>query len=92
MTLETALFLPPGFPFLKYFILFFYYFLAPLGLHCCVDELWQVGATLQLWCVGFLLPWLLLLWSTGSTGRMGFSSCGSQAQLLRGTWGSQTRD
>ena len=39
MTLETALFLPPGFPFLKYFILFFYYFLAPLGLHCCVDFL-----------------------------------------------------
>ena len=31
-----------------------------------------------LWCVGFSLQWLLLLWSTGSR-RVGFSSCGSQA-------------
>ena len=28
-------------------------------------QLWQVGATLQLQCVGFSLWWLLLLWSTG---------------------------
>ena len=46
---------------------------------------------------GFSLWWLLLLWSTGSR-HMGFSSCGSQvlerrlsscgtqAQLLRGMW------
>ena len=31
-------------------------------------------ATLQLWCVGFSLPWLPLLRSTGS-GCLGFSSC-----------------
>ena len=31
-----------------------------------------------LWCVGFSLRWLLLLWSTGSR-RVGFSSCASRA-------------
>ena len=51
----------------------------------------------SLWCAGFLLQWLLLLWSTGSR-HVGFSSCGSRAlerrlsscgtwtQLLRGMW------
>ena len=34
-------------------------------------------ATLQLWCSGFSLWWLLLLQSE-ALGRMGFSSCGSQ--------------
>ena len=50
-----------------------------------------------LWCTGFALQWLLLLWSMGSR-RTGFSSCGSRAQecrlsscdaraqLLRGLW------
>ena len=28
-------------------------------------QLWQVGATLQLWCTDFSLQWLLLLESTG---------------------------
>ena len=32
----------------------------------------------SLWCTGFSLRWLLLLWSTGSR-RTGFSSCGSRA-------------
>ena len=32
-------------------------------------------------CVGFLLWWLLLLWSTGCR-RTGFSSCGMHAQQL----------
>ena len=32
-----------------------------------------------LWCAGFLLPWFLLLWSTGSRCT-GFSSCSTQAQ------------
>ena len=36
-------------------------------------------------CVGFSLWWLLLLWSTGSRC-VGFSSCGSRALLLHGTW------
>ena len=33
----------------------------------------------SLWCAGFSLQWLLLLWSTGSRC-VGFSSCGTQAQ------------
>ena len=36
-------------------------------------------------CASFSLRWLLLLRSTGSR-RLGFSSCGVRAQLLRGTW------
>ena len=55
------------------------------------------GGYSSLWCAGFSLWWLLLLWSTGSR-HVGFSSCGSQAlerrlsswgtraQLLRGMW------
>ena len=35
----------------------------------------------SLWCTGFSSRWLLLLWSTGSR-RVGFSSCGTQAQYL----------
>ena len=57
----------------------------------------------SLWCAGFSLRWLLLLWSTGSR-RMGFSSCGSRAlehrlsscgaraSFLRGVGFSWTRD
>ena len=36
------------------------------------------GGYSSLWCTGFSLRWLLLLWSTGSR-RLGFSSCGSWA-------------
>ena len=36
------------------------------------------GGYSSLWCAGFSLQWLLLLWSTGFR-RTGFSSCGSQA-------------
>ena len=36
-------------------------------------------------CMGFSLRWLLLLWSIGSR-LMGFSSCGTQAQLLCSMW------
>ena len=51
----------------------------------------------SLWCTGFSLQWLLLLWSSGSR-HAGFSSCGSRAlerrlsscdaraQLLHGMW------
>ena len=35
----------------------------------------------SLWCAGFSLRWLLLLWSTGSRC-MGFSSCDTWAQQL----------
>ena len=37
------------------------------------------GGYSSLWCLGFSLRWLLLLWSTGSR-RAGFSSCGMRAQ------------
>ena len=33
----------------------------------------------SMWCAGFSLRWLLLVWSTGSR-RVDFSSCGTQAQ------------
>ena len=36
------------------------------------------GGYSSLWCAGFSLRWLLLLWSTGSR-RAGFSSCGTRA-------------
>ena len=36
------------------------------------------GVYSSLWCAGFSLRWLLLLWSTGSRGT-GFSSCGTWA-------------
>ena len=47
-------------------------FLAMLGLGCCVgfSLIRGVGATLQLWCMGFPSQWLLLLPSAGS-GRTG---------------------
>ena len=34
-----------------------------LSLHVGFLHLQQVGATLQLWCTGFSLQWLLLLWT-----------------------------
>ena len=37
------------------------------------------GGYSLLWCVGFSLRWLLLLWSTGSR-HTGFRSCGTRAQ------------
>ena len=41
--------------------------------------------TLQLWCAGFSLWWLLLLQSLGSRCA-GFSSCGAQASLPLSMW------
>ena len=49
-------------------------FLSVLGLRCFTG-LFPVAASraiLWLWCAGFSLPWLLLLWSTG------FGACGLQ--------------
>ena len=40
-----------------------------------------IGAYSSLWCMGFSLRWLLLLWSTGSRC-VGFSSCSMRAQQL----------
>ena len=47
------------------------------------------GGYSSLWCMGFSLRWLLLLWSTGSRAQAsvvvarGLSSCGSQALECR---------
>ena len=73
--------------------------MAVWGLHCCTRGLCLFtvsGGYSSLRCTGFSLPWLLLLWSTGSRPES-FSSCGSQAlerrlscgaraELLRGMW------
>ena len=39
----------------------------------------ESGSYSLLWCAGFSLQWLLLLWSTGSRC-VGFSICGTRAQ------------
>ena len=66
--------------------LFIYLFLAALGLcrwvFVAAPGLSLVAASKgysSLWCVGFLLQWLLLFQSTGSRC-VGFSSCGTRAQ------------
>ena len=47
---------------------------------CRLSLILTSGGYSSLWCGGFSLRWLLLLWSTG------FSSCGTAAQLLCDTW------
>ena len=65
------------------FIYFIYYFLlcwvfvAARGLSLVAAS----GGYSSLWCAGFSLQWLLLLWSTGSRHPC-FSSCGTRAQQL----------
>ena len=64
------------------FILFIYFwlhwvFVAAHGLSLVVAS----GDYSSLWCTGFSLRWLLLLWSTGSRC-VGFSTCGTWAQQL----------
>ena len=61
----------------------FFFFLVALGLRCCAWAFSSCGEGVysSLWCAGFSLQWLLLLWSTGSR-HTGFSSCGMQAQQL----------
>ena len=71
-------------PFFKKNGIYFYFWLCWV----CLAEVWpllqlqQVGATLQLQCVGFSLWWLILLPSTGSRGA-GFSKCSSRALAHR---------
>ena len=63
--------------FLKYLFIYFWLhwvFVAARGLSLAAVS----GVYSSLWCAGFSLRWLLLLWSTGSR-HAGFSSCGSQA-------------
>ena len=49
------------------------FFSATLSLSLCTGSLWlrRVGATLELRCASFSLPWLLLLWRTGSSSSSG---------------------
>ena len=64
------------------FFFFFNLFLAALGLCCCAQAFSLVaakGGYSSLQRAGFSLRWLVLLQSTGSR-RMGFGSCGMQAQ------------
>ena len=69
-------------PAFKDFFFFFFWlcwvFVAAPGLSLVAVS----GGYSSLWCAGFSLRWLLLLWSTGSR-RAGFSSCGS--------WGLERR-
>ena len=84
--------------FLIFVYLFIYFwlhwvFVAAHGLSLVAAS----GGYSSLWCMGFSLRWLLLLWSTGSRC-MGFSSCGlwalecrlsscgARALLLPGMW------
>ena len=70
----------------NFFLIYLFYLFYFFG---CIRSLLLRGLSLvaasggysSLWCVGFSLRWLLLLWSTGSR-RVGFSSCGLWAQQL----------
>ena len=67
-------------------------FIIYLFRRCCVSvaaqafpSLWRAGATLQLWCSGFSLQWLLLLGSSGSRAQaqqLWVPGCRAQAQQL----------
>ena len=66
--------------YIKLFILFIYFwlrwvFIAARGLSLVAPS----GGYSSLWCVGFSLWWLFLLWSAGFRC-VGFSSCGIWAQ------------
>ena len=75
--------------FLDSFYLFIFY-LAVLGLAAWgFLQLWQAGAVLQLWCVGFSLQYHLLLWNTGfrvyRLQQLWFLGSRAQAQQLQHT-------
>ena len=74
LTVSLLVFL---FFFLNYLLFIFWLcwvFVAVCGLSLVAAN----GGYSSLWCAGFSLRWLLLLWSTGSR-HAGLSSCGSQA-------------
>ena len=66
---------------------FFYKFICLFSFGCVGSLVLCAGFSLvavsggysSLWCAGFSLQWLLLLWSMGSR-HAGFSSCDAQAQ------------
>ena len=70
------------FPSHLFLLLYFYFWLHWVFVAVCGLSLVAAsGGYFSLWCVGFSLRWLLLLWRSGSR-RAGFSSCGAQAQWL----------
>lgn len=81
-----------------YFCLFFLFWSCVAFIAVQASFLRVSGAAFELWCRGFSLQWLLLVWSTGS-GHVGFrccgswvleyklSSCSTQAELLQGMRG-----
>ena len=83
-------FTPPPFPLptgnnwliTLHFLLCIYFIQAVLGPGCCVGflQLQRAGAAVCVWCPGFSLQQLLLLWSTGSRAH-GLGCCGTRAQL-----------
>ena len=68
----------PSFFFLS-FLNNFIYLLAVLGLRCCAGFLLVVvsGGYSLLWCAGFSVRWLLLLWNTGFS----IAACGFTLEL-----------
>ena len=62
------------FIYLSIYLWLHWVFIAVYGLSLAAAS----GCYSLLWCAGFSLRWLLLLWSTGSR-HAGFSSCGSRA-------------
>ena len=82
----------PGdlFIFIKLNYLFIYFCLCWVFIAACGLSLVVVSRGYSsLWCAGFLLWWLLLLQSTGSSCA-GSSSCGMQAQCC-GSWAREHR-
>ena len=68
--------------FYKFIYLYIYFWLYQVFVAVCRLSLVAASRGYSLlWCTDFSLQWLLLLWSMGSR-RMGFSSCGMQAQQL----------
>ena len=67
--------------------LFFFFFLAALGFHCCIRAFSSCGKQGILFVAvpELFLPWLLQLQSM-SFRHAGFSSCGAGAQLLHSMW------
>ena len=57
---------------------FFFWLRCVFVAACRLSLVVVSGAYSSLWCVGFSLRWLLLLWSTGSR-RVGFRSCSTRA-------------
>ena len=76
--------------FLKNLFIYFYFWLCQVFLAGCGLSLVAAsGGYFSLWCAGFSLQWLLLLWSTGSRCTCSvvvacrLSSCGPQALECR---------